>query len=354
MAGPARILIVDDELFNREVLEQELELLDCETITAADGQEALDRLSADAVDAILLDIMMPELDGFEVLRRLKRDDSLRHIPVIMISALDDLASVVRCIELGADDYLPKPFDSVLLKARIGACLEKKQLHDREVVHLQQIERQLEEIERQRQRADQLLHAILPAQAVAELKVSDRLEPRRFEDVAVLFGDIVDFTFYCDLHAPEEVVSNLDHLVADCERLTAQHGLEKIKTIGDAYMATANLLEPTADPVMAAIRCAFGMTEAARRNPADWRLRVGIHVGPVMAGIVGRDKFIFDLWGDTVNVAARLSGIDKASAVYLSRDAWEHVTGRCCGQSLGPVQLKGKGEIEIYRCDGVEE
>ena len=117
--APARILIVDDEPFNRDVLVQELELLDHEGVTAIHGREALDRLFGEPVDLILLDIMMPEMDGFEALRRLKDDPRLRHIPVIMISALDDIDSVVRCVELGADDHLPKPFDPVLLKARIA-------------------------------------------------------------------------------------------------------------------------------------------------------------------------------------------------------------------------------------------
>jgi CheY-like chemotaxis protein len=126
---PARILIVDDEPLNREVLAQELELLDHDSVAAVHGRDALDRLASESVDLILLDIMMPEMDGFEALRCLKNDARLRHVPVIMISALHDPDSVVRCIELGAEDYLPKPFDPVLLKARIGACLEKKRWQD---------------------------------------------------------------------------------------------------------------------------------------------------------------------------------------------------------------------------------
>jgi class 3 adenylate cyclase len=351
--APARILIVDDEPFNRDVLAQELELLEHEAVTAIHGRDALDRLAGEPVDLILLDIMMPEMDGFAVLRRLKDDTRLRHIPVIMISALDDIDSVVRCVELGADDHLPKPFDPVLLKARIGACLEKKRWHDQEVAYLARIERQMQELERERARADRLLHAILPPSAVAELKARDCVTPRRFERVAVLFGDLVSFTTYCERHAAEEVVANLDHLTRACEDLVSAHGLEKIKTVGDCVVATANLLEPHPDPVLASVRCAFAIREAARANPAGWQIRIGIHVGPVVAGVVGQSKFTFDVWGDTVNVAARLSDYGAEGAVYLSDAAWRQLDGRACGQSLGPVVLKGKGEIEIYRCDGVE-
>ena len=353
VATPARILIVDDEPFNRDVLAQELELLDHDTVAAIHGREALARLAEDTVDLILLDVMMPEMDGIEVLRHLKADARLRHVPVIMISALDDLDSVVRCIELGAEDYLPKPFDPILLKARIGACLEKKRWRDQEVAYLERIERQMQEIERERARADRLLAAILPPSAVAELKARDRVTPKRFEQVVVLFGDIVSFTAYCERHPAEEVVANLDQLTRVCEQLVSAHGLEKIKTVGDCLVATANLLEPHADPVLASVRCAFAMAEAALANPAGWQIRFGIHLGPVVAGVVGQSKFTFDLWGDTVNLAARLSDFGSHGAVYLSAAAWSRLDGRARGQPLGPVALKGKGDIEVWRCEGIE-
>ncbi|HSA82969.1 MAG TPA: adenylate/guanylate cyclase domain-containing protein [Geminicoccaceae bacterium] len=353
VATPARILIVDDEPFNRDVLAQELELLEHDVVSAIHGRDALDRLAGDTVDLILLDIMMPEMDGFTVLRHLKDDPRLRHIPVIMISALDDIDSVVRCVELGADDHLPKPFDPVLLKARIGACLEKKRWHDQEVAYLERIERQMEEIDRERARADRLLHAILPPSAVAELKARNCVTPKRYEQVAVLFGDIVSFTPYCERHPAEEVVANLDRLTRACEDLVAAHGLEKIKTVGDCVVATANLLQPHPDPVLAAVRCAFAMAAAARENPASWQIRIGIHLGPVVAGVIGQSKFTFDVFGDTVNVAARLSDYGADGAVYLSAAAWRQLDGRVRAEPLGPVALKGKGEVEIYRCEGVE-
>jgi len=138
----ARILIVDDEPFNIDYLEQELEDLDCDTVSASNGQEALEQVAVEAPDVILLDIMMPEMDGFQVLAHLKADKTWRDIPVIVISALDDMNHIVKGVEMGAEDYLPKPFDPVLLKARIGACLEKKRLRDREVQYLQRINEEL--------------------------------------------------------------------------------------------------------------------------------------------------------------------------------------------------------------------
>jgi phosphoserine phosphatase RsbU/P len=142
MAEP-KILIVDDEPFNVDYLEQELEELDYATVSAANGQEALEKVSSDSPDLVLLDIMMPVMDGFEALTRLKADANTRDIPVIVISANSDLKSVVRGIELGAEDYLPKPFEPALLKARIATSLEKKHLRDIEQLYLKSMERELE-------------------------------------------------------------------------------------------------------------------------------------------------------------------------------------------------------------------
>jgi adenylate cyclase len=341
----AAILVVDDNEDNRYTLVRRLEREGYRDLaTAADGREALDRLAAGAFDLVLLDVMMPELDGIETLARIKADPGLRHVPVVMISAATDLERVVRCIELGAEDYLPKPFNRVLLRARVGACLERKRLHDREAAHLA-------EIEAQRRRADELLHVILPAPAVGELKASGAVRPRRHEDVVVLVADVVGFTAFCEGRPPEEVVANLDLLARSFEDLTARHGLEKIKTTGDALLATAGLLVETGDPVMAALRCAAASVEVARGLPSPWALRAGVHVGPVVAGIVGRQKFSFDLWGDTVNVAARLAALGAAPGVHLSPAAWERVRGRVDVSSLGLVPIKGRGEMEVRRLEG---
>jgi adenylate cyclase len=338
----AAILVVDDNGDNRYTLCNRLRRQGYSDLEeAANGREALERLAARPFDLVLLDIMMPEMDGYEVLERLKADPTWRHIPVIMISALSELDSVIRCIELGAEDYLPKPFNSVLLKARVSASLERKRLHDREAAHLA-------EIERQRERADRLLHAILPGPAVAQLKAHDRIAPRRFEDVAVLFADLLGFTVYCDRHPPEQVVADLDRLAAAFEEITTSHGLEKIKTVGDAFVATGNLLQPHDDSVMACLDAASALAEAALRTPASWRMRVGIHLGPVVAGVVGSTKFSFDLWGDTVNVAQRLSSFGAEAATYLSANAWARVADRVRGEVLGPVSIKGKGAVEIIR------
>jgi serine phosphatase RsbU (regulator of sigma subunit) len=143
MSERFKILIVDDELFNVDYLEQEMEDLGYDTVSAYNGQEALEQVAAEAPDLILLDIMMPVMDGFEVLSRLKADTIWRNLPVVIISAISDMGSIARGIEMGAEDYLPKPFDPVLLNARLSSCLEKKRLRDQEQLYLQGLERELE-------------------------------------------------------------------------------------------------------------------------------------------------------------------------------------------------------------------
>jgi class 3 adenylate cyclase len=331
------VLVVDDSEVNRDVLHRRLTRGGHTVGLAADGRQALELLRACPFDVVLLDILMPGMNGVEVLEQLKADAALRNVPVIMVSAFNEIDLVARCIELGAEDYLPRPINSVLLEARINACLEKKRL--------------LEEIERQRRRSDELLHVILPGEIVRELKATDAVRPRRCDDVAVMFCDIVGFTPYCDRNPPERVVPHLQRLIEAWEEIALRHEVEKIKTIGDAFMAAAGLLRRPANPVLACLRCGLEMVAACRALPVGWDLRVGIHVGPVVAGVIGRRQYLFDLWGDTVNTAARTESHGEPGTVTLSGAAWARVADLARGASRGQVSIKGKGTMEMVRFEG---
>jgi len=342
-----KLLVVDDNEMNRDMLSRRLERQGHTVQSAENGRQALEMMRAAPFDLVLLDIMMPEMNGYQVLEELKTDPALRHIPVIMISAVDEIESVVRCIELGADDYLPKPFNPVLLKARLGASLDKKRMRDQEQAYLTQIEAE-------KKRADDLLHVILPDAVVAELKANNQVKPRRFDNVAVMFCDIVEFTGYCDQHAPEEVIPHLQKLVETFEELALTHHLQKIKTVGDAFMTTAGLLEPSANPVLDCVKCGLEMVAVAPTLPPSWQVRVGIHVGPVMAGLVGRRQYLFDIIGDTVNTAARVEALGVPNSVNVSGAAWAWVKDVCRSESRGLVPVKGKGALEMFRLDGFRQ
>jgi adenylate cyclase len=343
----SRVLVVDDHATNRLKLSMAVRKLGLEVETAEDGRDALKRLQSEPFDLVLLDLLMPEMDGFEVLSTMKSDLDLRGIPVVIISALDEIDSIAKAIKLGAEDHLPKSFDPVLLEARVSACLEKKRLRDLEVNFLR-------EIETEKRRSDALLNAMLPAAAVHELKTTNEVKPRRFEEVTILFSDIADFTAYSDAHSPEKVVDHLQELVRAFEEIAAKHGLEKIKTIGDAFLATAGLFQYVPEPALAAVRCGLEMAETAPRLSAGWQVHVGIHTGPLVAGIIGYRQYLFDIWGDSVNIAARVVDQAPPGSVLVSESAWRHVGLKAQGTSHGVVELKGKGGMELIECRGLRD
>jgi len=334
----ARILVVDDTPMNRDILCKRLVSQGHEPIQAVDGEAALAMLAESDYDAVLLDIMMPKVDGYQVLEAMKADERLKRLPVIMITAVDAIESVLKCIRMGADDYLTKPFNGELLRARLHNVLEKRHL--------------LLEIEEERQRADDLLRVILPEPIVAELKATNEVRPRRYENVAVMFCDIVGFTGYCDKNDPELVVKNLQELTVAMEERASALGVQKVKSIGDAFMGASGLLAPAENPVLDCVRLGLEMVALSPRLHGGWQVRVGINVGPVVAGVVGRKQYLFDVWGDTVNTAARVEGHGVPGAVNVSAEAWRRIDGHCRGESLGLVTVKGKGAIELYRVDGV--
>jgi adenylate cyclase len=337
-----RILIVDDIDDNVFTLDRRLKrFVEAEIASAPNGRAALEALRAAPFDLVLLDVQMPEMDGMTALEQMKSDMTLRAIPVIMVSAVDDIETVLKCIKLGAEDYVQKPFNPDLLRARVEAALERKRLRDQEAGFLAQLQAE-------KTRVNDLLHSVLPRSVVSELKTSGRLVPRRHDDVAVLFCDLVGFTEYCDRNAPEAVVGGLETLVEAFEDIVERHGLEKIKTIGDAFMATAGLLRYVENPALAAAECGLAMAEAAKAHEAGWQVRVGIHQGPVVAGVLGKKSFVFDLWGDTVNVAARAAAEAEPGAVVVTGALWPFLDGSCQGHSLGRIDLKGKGKTELVR------
>ena len=338
LAKNAMVLVVDDNRTNRLKMSLAIKSLGHIASTAENGLLALQKLSQQKFDLVLLDIEMPVMDGFGVLAKMRENQSLADIPVIVISAASEMDNIVKAIELGAQDFLPKNFEKILFRARVEACIEKKRLSDQRSEHLSQIEKE-------RNRADDLLRSTLPAGAIEELKRTNAVIPRRHENVAVLMADVVSFTQFCDSNPPEVAVSRLHNLVDGFEEIAGAYELEKIKTIGDAFMATAGLLHIIKNPVEAAVDCALKMTTMAPRLAEGWEVRVGIHYGPVVAGVIGHQQHLYDLWGDTVNTSARITALAKPSAVCFSESVSNNLGDR--GQLVESVQVKGKGSINVY-------
>jgi class 3 adenylate cyclase len=201
------------------------------------------------------------------------------------------------------------------------------------------------------KADQLLRVILPGPIAEELTARQSVQNRRHDNVAVLFADIVGFTNFCENREPDEVVGHLQDLSLAFESVAVQHDVEKIKTIGDSFMAAAGLTVPSETPVLNCVQCGLEMLKAGRDLSSGWNMRIGIHVGPVIAGIIGHQRFSYDLWGDTVNTASRIESNGKIGAVNLSPQAWNAVADSFTAESIGQVPIKGKGALEIFTIAG---
>jgi adenylate cyclase len=344
----AHVLVVDDNEDIREMLCFQIELDGHQVVRAEHGRRALELMRARPFDLVLLDIMMPYMNGYELLEHLKADATLRHIPVIVISAFDDLNSIVRCINLGAEDYLFKPFNTVLLKARVDSCLEKKRLRDQEQAYLKQLEAEQE-------KSEQLLLNLLPEPVAQRLKQGDRVIADSFADVTVLFADIINFTQLSSHLSPEELVDLLNRVFSQFDRLTEKHGLEKIKTIGDAYMVVGGLPRPRQDHVQAVAAIALDMLETIEQlnaqNGHRLEIRIGINSGPVIAGVIGQKKFSYDLWGDTVNIASRMESQGLAGRIQVTLAVYDRLQDKYLFQERGAVQIKGKGTMTTYLLTG---
>ena len=338
------ILVVDDIESNRTLLSRRLTRDGHRVTTAEGGRQALDLMAVEDFDLVLLDLMMPEMNGFEMLARLKADARLYQVPVIMISALDEMDSVVRCIEAGAEDYLPKPFNPVLLKARISACLEKKQWRERERVYLDRLENEKEKFER-------LLLNILPQQIIGRLNSGETIIADRFDHVSVLFSDLVGFTEISAKLAPTQLVSYLNTLFSGFDVAARELGVEKIKMIGDAYMVVAGVPEPRPDHAQAIAEMGLRMIEAVEHANRDlgtpFKVRIGIHSGPVVAGIIGTHRFVYDVWGDTVNVASRLESHGLANRVQVSAATARLIEDSFDLEPRGTINVKGKGKMKTF-------
>jgi class 3 adenylate cyclase/CheY-like chemotaxis protein len=342
------ILIVDDNEDNRYTLQTLLEADGYQHITSASGgAEAISLIDNERFSLVLLDMMMPDLNGDEVLRLIRSKAETRDIPVVMISADTDTEKISKCIELGADDYLPKPFNPNILRARIGSALRRNSLRALEADYLSRVEKQ-------KLHSETLLRSILPAEIAFRLRNGESNIADHYDDATVLFADIVGFGKITARMKAYEVIECLNHLFSSFDRLAEAAGVQQIKTSGDNYMAVAGIPRPSANHAQTAVQLAISMIEAAERLhlrlPEPFSIRVGLHSGPVMAGVIGTRKFTYDVWGDTVNIAARMEAASQPNRVLVSAS-----TAGALGKGFvldGPKKIPTKEEriVEAYFID----
>lgn len=334
------VLLVDDDSVLRGHFAEILADMGHDCIEASMADEALRLLEERKVDLILLDLHMGGVSGLDVLRHVNRDFGLRSTPIVVMSAEDRVEQIAECIGEGADDFLVKPVHEAIFRARVQSSLRKGAMRQNE----RRLHRQVLEA---KQRADDLLYRVFPYAIAEELRTGGNAQPRGYDNVAVMFCDIIGFTEYCDRHSPREVVGHLDRLFTAYDNVARTYFLEKIKTIGDCVLLTAGLLRRFRNPVLSCLFAADAMRKAASELEGNWQVRIGIHSGPVVAGLVG-NHYTFDVWGDTVNTAQRVEGTADAQGIALSEPAWAQVYEWCVGKSIGTRRLKGKQELEVFR------
>jgi class 3 adenylate cyclase len=335
--GRTRLLVVDDNKVNRLLLTRNLELMGHHVSTAENGRVALEMLRREAFDLLLLDIEMPEMNGFQVLEQLAHDLQLRDLPVIVTSSLEGLDNVVRCIELGAEDYLTKPVNPVLLKARIGASLEKKRLRDQQ---------------------KELVRRFATAEVAQDLQQSGfSLGGKRVEGT-VMFSDIRNFTPLAESQPPEETIELLNTYYTLMFNAISGHGGIVSQMAGDGLMAVFGAPLPLPNHCDAAVHAALEMIEMidlfnvdqAAANKPQIRIGVGIASGQMVAGYTGtNERATYTCIGDTVNVASRLEAHTKVAerAILIDGETRAGLHGDMAIEALGPVPIRGKTQpVEV--------
>jgi class 3 adenylate cyclase len=331
------VLVVDDDEANRTLLRDPLETHGYEIVEAENGEQALQSVEQRPPDVVLLDVMMPRMDGFEVCRRLKQDARTAHIPILMVTALSERMERMMGIAAGASDFLSKPVDLQEVILRVGHAAHSKHLFD--------------DLQAEHARAEHLLLNILPRPIAERMKNGEVNIADQHPDVTVLVADLVGFTTLTAHIGPGQVVHLLNEIFSGFDLLTEKHGLEKIKTIGDAYMVAGGLPLAQPDHAEAIAELAFDlMAEIAKFNLSyntSIHLRIGISTGSVVAGVIGRRGFTYDLWGDTVNLACRLESLGQAGSIQVSDLTYERLKDKYRFDGSRSLDIKGRGTELVH-------
>lgn len=337
-AEPGHLLVVDDNKMNRLLLGRNLEQQGHKVEFAENGKRALEMLRAQPFDVMILDIEMPEMDGLQVLAELSTDSHFRNLPVIMVSGVDELDSVVKCIEMGAEDYLHKPINPVLLKARIGATLEKKRLRDQQ---------------------RELIRKFATEEVAEELMTSGFSLGGKLVDATAMFCDIRSFTTIAESQAPADTIELLnDYYALMMDAIGGEGGIVN-QMVGDGLMAIFGAPLPHPDHCERAVRAALQMSELIEQydqereamHRAPIRIGIGIASGEVIAGYTGTQRrATYTCVGDTVNLAARLESHTKVVGrpILIDENTRSGLSPEFSLQDQGTVELKGKIQpVHIY-------
>jgi adenylate cyclase len=344
---PFRILVIEDDPVYHKVIQHILENSDytLEILHSSNARDALKILEKELPDLILTDWEMPEINGIEFCKIIQKKEEFEQIPVIMCTGANTSSENLKtAFESGVVDFVRKPIDKMELISRVNSMLKLSESY-------QTIKRQKEELQLEKDKSDKLLLNILPKKVAEDLKETGKTEPKLYNNVTVFYSDIVDFTEKT-LQIPTKVLLNeLNDIVKGFDAIMDKNHCEKIKTVGDAYIAVCGM--PIPDPkhaeniVNAAIDSIAFLANRNRNSKYKWEVRLGIHTGEVVGGIIGTKKYIYDIFGDPVNTASRLEHNSKTMRIHLSETTYNLVKNKFEFEEQPPLEVKGKGKMKMY-------
>ena len=370
------ILYVDDEENNLNSFRAALRR-NYNIYTAMSGDEGMEVLSKTDIHVVVTDQRMPNMTGVQFLQHIPGDlDNIR----IILTGFSDMESIIEAINTGkVYRYITKPWDKDELKITIDNAIEtvmlrrsnkqliqelqlyNEQLEEKVRDRTREIEKQKTIIEKAKAQSDSLLLNILPDDIAEELKQFGKSYARKHDQVSVLFADIKGFTAIAEMMTPVKLVMQLDEMFGAFDNIIAKYDMEKIKTIGDAYMCACGLPQSDAENAFKAVSAALDMQQFARefgsatriQNLPTFEVRIGIHTGPLVAGVVGSKKFAYDIWGDAVNLAAQMEQHGEVGKVNISAETYALIKNQFHFTDRGRIETKSKGEVEMYFVDGLK-
>jgi len=379
----AGILVVDDLEANVRLIERTLRGAGYVSVASTRNPFEVSELhKKNRYDLILLDLQMPGLDGFQVMEALKEVEDGGYLSILVITAQP--GHKLRALQAGAKDFITKPFDLVELQTRVRNMLEVRLLHNETRGHAAALEQTLKEVEESRalihsqnMELKALYDKIVDEQKLSERllfnvlphAITERLKLRReeigdgfpeviadsFPEATVLFADIVGFSKFASSVTPERLVVLLNEIFSDYDSIADRCGLEKIKSIGDAYMAASGIPVPAGDHAARAAHMALDMLDALAkfnaRTGCTFETRIGINSGPVVAGVIGKRKFIYDLWGAAVNTASRMESHGTAGRVQITEATRSRLGAPFLFEERGAIQIKDMGEVRTWFLTG---
>jgi class 3 adenylate cyclase/CheY-like chemotaxis protein len=390
------ILICEDSPIQATLLRRTLTQQGYHVTHAKDGAEGLKMVHEERPDLIISDVEMPNMDGYSLCRTIKQDRNLRTIPLMLLTTLAEPKDLMRGLNAGADNYLTKPYDVPVLLDRVKTLIDlsdqlkakrlpptevlfagerytvdatlqrifnlllstyENAVHQNQALKTAQVELKKlnQDLTISRKHAEDLLLNILPKAVADELIANGFSNPVKCPDITVLFTDFVGFTKVAESMSPQDLIEDLDVYFNEFDGMVEKYSLEKLKTIGDSYMAAGGIPEPNnthaVDCVLAALEIQRFMRDSQAQRRAEgrptWELRIGINSGPAVAGVIGKKKFAYDIWGDTVNMASRVEASGEPGKVNISTATYARVKDFFRCEPRGKIQAKSKGEVDMY-------